>query len=138
MRVIILEIIVFFILMCEARAQIELKFGQFDTRVPDKSFLDNENLNLELDSGLNDASSNTTDGAAFQSRHYTPFKMRLPFHDAALNGNINDLKRFIESEMDVNLIDKDKQIPLHYAAESGDFDCVEFLIDNVNSSYSIY
>ena len=32
--------------------------------------------------------------------------------------------------MDVNLIDKDKQIPLHYAAESGDFDCVEFLIDN--------
>ena len=33
--------------MGEARAQIELKFGQFDTRVPDKSFLDNENLNLK-------------------------------------------------------------------------------------------
>ena len=47
MRVIILEIIVFFIFMGEARAQIELKFGQFDTRVPDKSFLDNENLNLK-------------------------------------------------------------------------------------------
>ena len=30
MRVIILEIIVFFIFMGEARAQIELKFGQFD------------------------------------------------------------------------------------------------------------
>ena len=46
MIVIILEIIVFFIFMGEARAQIELKFGQFDTRVPDKSFLENENLNL--------------------------------------------------------------------------------------------
>ena len=46
MRVIILKILVIFIILGGARAQIELKFGQFDTRVPDKSFLDNENLNL--------------------------------------------------------------------------------------------
>ena len=46
MRVIILNTLVIFMILGEARAQIELKFGQFDTRVPDKSFLDNENLNL--------------------------------------------------------------------------------------------
>ena len=46
MRVIILKTLVIFTILGEARAQIELKFGQFDTRVPDKSFLDNENLNL--------------------------------------------------------------------------------------------
>ena len=46
MRVIILRIIVIFTMLGLARAQIELKFGQFDTRVPDKSFIDNENLNL--------------------------------------------------------------------------------------------
>ena len=46
MRVIILNTLVIFVMLGEARAQIELKFGQFDTRVPDKSFLDNENLNL--------------------------------------------------------------------------------------------
>ena len=45
MRVIILKILVIIMVMGEARAQIELKFGQFDTRVPDKSFIDNENLN---------------------------------------------------------------------------------------------
>ena len=46
MRVIILKIIVIFTIAGSARAQIELKFGQFDTRVPDKSFLDNESLNI--------------------------------------------------------------------------------------------
>ena len=46
MRVIILKTLVIFAILGGARAQIELKFGQFDTRVSDKSFIDNENLNL--------------------------------------------------------------------------------------------
>ena len=45
MRVIILNTLVIFVMLGEARAQIELKFGQFDTRVPDKSFLDSEDFN---------------------------------------------------------------------------------------------
>ena len=47
MRVIILKTLVIFIILGGARAQIQLKFGQFDTRVPDKSFIDKENLNLK-------------------------------------------------------------------------------------------
>ena len=46
MRVILFNIIYIIIIMGVARAQIELKFGQFDTRVPDKSFLDNGDLKL--------------------------------------------------------------------------------------------
>ena len=46
MRVTILKTLVIFAILGGARAQIELKFGQFDTRVSDKSFIDNENLNL--------------------------------------------------------------------------------------------
>ena len=46
MRVIILKTLAIFMILGGARAQIELKFGQFDTRVPDKTFIDNENLNL--------------------------------------------------------------------------------------------
>ena len=46
MRVILFNIIYIIIIMGVARAQIELKFGQFDTRVTDKSFLDNGDLKL--------------------------------------------------------------------------------------------
>ena len=47
MRAILLNIIYIYLTMGAARAQIELKYGQFDTRVSDKSFLDNEDLNLK-------------------------------------------------------------------------------------------
>ena len=46
MRVILLNLIYIFFIMGVARAQIGLKFGQFDTRIPDRSFLDNEGLKL--------------------------------------------------------------------------------------------
>ena len=46
MRVILFSIIYIIFIMGVARAQIELKFGQFDTRVPDKSFLENGDLKL--------------------------------------------------------------------------------------------
>ncbi len=46
MRVILFNIIYIIVIMGCARAQIELNFGQFDTRVTDKSFLDNGDLKL--------------------------------------------------------------------------------------------
>jgi len=46
MRVIFFNIIYIIVIMGVARAQIELNYGQFDTRVPDKSFLDNGDLKL--------------------------------------------------------------------------------------------
>ena len=47
MRVILLNIVYIYLTMGVARAQMELKYGQFDTRVTDKSFLDNEDFNLK-------------------------------------------------------------------------------------------
>ena len=46
MRVILFNIIYIIVIMGCARAQIELNYGQFDTRVTDKSFLDNGDLKL--------------------------------------------------------------------------------------------
>ena len=46
MRVILFNIIYIIVIMGVARAQNELNFGQFDTRVTDKSILDNRDLKL--------------------------------------------------------------------------------------------
>ena len=46
MRVILFNLVYIFIIMGVARAQNDLNYGQFDTRVPDKSFLDNRDLKL--------------------------------------------------------------------------------------------
>ena len=46
MSFIIIKILVIFTLLVPARAQPDLKFGQFDTRVPGKSFINSENLHL--------------------------------------------------------------------------------------------
>ena len=44
MRVILFNIIYIIVIMGVARAQNELNYGQFDTRVTDKSILDNRDL----------------------------------------------------------------------------------------------
>ena len=92
MRVILFNIIYIIIIMGGARAQIELKFGQFDTRVPDKSFLDNEDLKLNkptiiLEKSLNPINYIIGPGDVFGININTIEKMFFP----ATVGPVGDL-----------------------------------------------
>lgn len=52
-----------------------------------------------------------------------------PLHDATMNGNLSEVKQFIQEGMDINARDKLKRTPLHYAAEEGHVAAAELLIE---------
>ena len=83
MRVILLNIIYIFFIMGVARAQNELKFCQLDTRVSDRSFLNNEGLKLNrptiiLEESLDPNSYIIGPGDVFGVNINTMEKMFLP------------------------------------------------------------
>ena len=62
-----------------------------------------------------------------------------PIHDAALDGDFDEVQRQLDAGVDVNEESSTGLTPLHYAASSGHNDIVELLIErgaNVNATYS--
>ena len=53
----------------------------------------------------------------------------MPIHMAAARGNPQSIDLFLQLRIDVNITNHDGRTPLHWAAESGQWDNVAFLVD---------
>ncbi len=64
------------------------------------------------------------------------YALAAPFHEAAKEGNLTEVKRLIEEGADLNVIDEYGSTPLHFTADLGHKDLVGLLFSkgaNVNA-----
>ncbi len=54
---------------------------------------------------------------------------RLPIHQAAVYGNLSDVKQMVKEGQDVSAADKKGLTPLHMASQQGHADVARFLLD---------
>ncbi|XP_078488902.1 uncharacterized protein LOC100185625 [Ciona intestinalis] len=52
------------------------------------------------------------------------------FHDACKSGDIDEVRRFIKSGIDINCRNKHDRVPMHWAAGNGHLDVVKELLDD--------
>ena len=57
-------------------------------------------------------------------------KIATPLHDACRRGNIDLLEECLENNIPVNAMDQAGNTPLHWAAHSGQAECLKKLIQN--------
>ena len=55
---------------------------------------------------------------------------RNGLHIAALRGNLNVIKAIVANKIDINAYDQDGNTALHFAAENGYKEIIEFLLDS--------
>ena len=73
---------------------------------------------------------------AIAAMHLSPPAIAGPIHEAALNGDIEEINWMLDEGTDVNEISSEGLTPLHYAASAGNSDVIELLIKrgaNLNS-----
>lgn len=87
----------------------------------------------ENDDSVIDNESNETEesneGIKVEDVNERDAHLRTPLHLAVLNGDVNLVKKLLERNADVNLVDDVGSNPLHRAAENGNFFEIPIKID---------